>query len=117
VLAAATAIDDKKGLEVVLMDVSGLLVITDAFVIASGTSRRHVVTLAEMVEERLKEMNRPPLRREGLSDASWVLLDYGDFVVHVFDEETRAFYDLERLWGDAPRLEWEPAVAEPAEGR
>jgi ribosome-associated protein len=108
----ATAIDDKKGLDVVLLDVSGLLVITDVFVIATGTSRRHVRTLAEETEAQLKKANdRRPLRREGMDDSTWVLLDYGDVVVHVFDEETRAYYDLERLWGDAPRLDFEPAGA------
>jgi ribosome-associated protein len=96
---------------IVLLDVSGLLVITDLFVIASGTSRRHVLTLAEEVEARLKQDDRRPLRREGMEDATWVLLDYGDFVVHVFDEETRRYYDLERLWGDAPRLEFEAAAS------
>jgi ribosome-associated protein len=109
--AAAAAIDDKKGLGVVLLDVSGLLVITDVFVIASGTSRRHVMTLAEEVEASLKVADRRPLRREGLEDGTWVLLDYGDVVVHVFDETTRAYYDLERLWGDAPRLDFEPQAS------
>ena len=106
---AAAAIDDKKGLGVVLLDVSALLVITDVFVIASGTSRRHVLTLAEAVEERLKGVGRRPLRTEGLEDATWALLDYGDFVVHVFDEPTRRYYDLERLWSDAPRTDYAPA--------
>ena len=87
--------------------------ITDVFVIASGTSRRHVATLAEVVEERLKALGRKPLRREGLEDATWALLDYGDLVVHLFDEPTRRYYDLERLWSDAPRLD-SGAVAAPA---
>lgn len=92
---------------------SGLLVVTDVFVIATGTSRRHVKSLVDEVEEELKEsLNRRPLRREGVEHAHWVLLDYGDMVVHVFDVETRSYYDLERLWGDAPRLEFEPAAAE-----
>ena len=107
---AAAAIDDKKGLGVVLLDVSALLVITDVFVIASGTSRRHVLTLAEAVEERLKGAGRRPLRTEGLEDATWALLDYGDLVVHVFDEPTRRYYDLERLWSDAPRTDFDPAA-------
>ncbi|MDP2623801.1 MAG: ribosome silencing factor [Actinomycetota bacterium] len=107
--AAASAIDDKKGLDPVLLDVSLVIVITDVFVIASGTSRRHVLTLAEEVEARLAEHDRKPLRREGVSDATWVLLDFGDIVVHVFDEETRRYYDLERLWRDAPRMAFETA--------
>jgi ribosome-associated protein len=110
--AAAAAVDDKKGQGVVLLDVSSLLVITDVFVIATGTSRRHVKTLAEEVEMRLKEAGRRPLRREGLEDGTWVLIDYGDLVVHVFDEATRAYYDLERLWGDAPRLDYESAATQ-----
>jgi ribosome-associated protein len=109
---AATAIDDKKGLGVVLLDVSGLLVITDIFVIATGTSTRHAKTLAEEVEAQLKANDRRPLRTEGFEDSTWVLLDYGDVVVHVFDEPTRDYYDLERLWGDAPRLEF--VTSEPA---
>jgi len=69
------------------------------------------MTLAEEVEERLKGLGRRPLRREGLEDATWVLLDYGDLVVHVFDEPTRRYYDLERLWSDAPRTDFDPAAA------
>jgi len=91
-----------------VLDVSSLLVITDLFVIASGTSRRHVMTLAEEVEDQLKAIDRRPLRREGLEDGQWVLLDYGDVVVHCFDQETRDYYDLERLWLDAERLELAP---------
>ena len=106
--------DDKKGLGIVLLDVSALLVITDAFVIASGTSRRHVMTLAEAVEERLAGLGRRPLRREGLEDATWALLDFGDVVVHVFDEATRRYYDLEMLWADAPRTDYEAAATRPA---
>ena len=97
----------------VLLDVSALLVITDMFVIASGTSHRHVLTLADGVEERLAKLERKPLRREGLEHASWVLLDYGDVVVHLFDEPTRRYYDLERLWADAPRTEFSSAEPGP----
>ena len=87
--------------------------ITDVFLIATGTSRRHVLTLAEEARLHIKRtMDRLPYRSEGLEDAQWVLLDYGDVVVHVFDDETRRYYDLERLWGDAPRLAWEPATVE-----
>jgi ribosome-associated protein len=85
-------------------------VLTDVFIIASGTSRRHVMTLAEETGMQLKAHDRRPLRREGMEDGTWVLLDYGDVVIHLFDVETRAYYDLERLWADAPRLAFEPAV-------
>lgn len=109
---AAAALEDKKGKDLVLLDVSDLLVVTDLFLIASGTSNRHVRTLVDAVEERLGELGRRPLRREGTEFGKWVLLDYGDLIVHVFDPETRDYYDLERLWGDAPRLEPESAAAE-----
>ena len=109
---AARAIADKKGSDLVLLDVSELVVLTDLFLIATGSSNRHVKTLVEEVERVLKADERKPLRREGEDHARWVLLDYGDLVVHVFDEETRDYYELERLWGDAPRLELEPAQAD-----
>ncbi len=107
---AADALDDKKGTEISLLDVGDLLSITEVFLIVTGNSRPHVRTLADAVDEKLKEHGRRPLRTEGGSDAEWVLLDYGDFVVHVFQPEPRDFYGLERLWGDAPRLAWEPSV-------
>ncbi len=97
-------LDEKKGIDIVLLDVSELLWITDAFVIVSGTSRPHVQSLAEDVELKLKTEDRRPLRIEGKAEGKWVLLDYGEAVVHVFQPETRDFYGLERLWGDAPRL-------------
>ena len=112
-LAAAAAISDKKGFDVVLMDVSDLVVVTDIFLIATGTSSRHVKTLAEEVDRVLKEdLDRRPLRREGVEHGKWVLLDHGDIVVHAFDRETRDYYSLELLWADAPRIEYEPATAE-----
>lgn len=107
--AAASAIDDKNGLDVVLLDVSTVIVLTDVFVIATGTSRRHVRTLAEEIEARLADLERKPLRREGVEDGTWALLDFGDIVVHLFDEETRRYYELERLWSDAPRMAFERA--------
>ncbi len=113
--AAATAIAEKKGLSIALLDVSELVVLTDVFVIATGTSNRHVKTLVEETEHQLEtsvDHPRRPLRREGEDFARWVLLDYGDVVIHVFDEETRAYYDLERLWADAPRIAFEPVPTE-----
>ena len=96
----------------VLLDVAPLTIIADAFVIASGGSRPHVQTLAEQVEEKLTEYGRKPLREEGRREGEWVLLDYGDLLVHLFQPKTRDYYGLERLWGDAARIEWEPAVSE-----
>jgi ribosome-associated protein len=91
----------------VVIEVGDLLAITDYFVITSGANDRQVRAIAEEVERRVKEggRGRSPRTIEGLDDARWVLIDYGDFVVHVFVDEVRRFYDLERLWGDAPRLE------------
>jgi len=105
---AARAASDKKGEDTIVLEVGPLLSITDAFVITSGSNDRQVRTIAEEVEAQVRtSMNRSPLRVEGLSDAHWILLDYGDVVVHVFLEETRRYYDLERLWADAPRIIWE----------
>jgi len=105
---AAQAAEAKGGDDTVILEVGAVLAITDAFVITSGRNRRQVATIAEEVEHRLKAGGGPsPLRVEGRELAEWVLLDYGDFVVHVFLDETRRFYDLERLWADAPRIAWE----------
>lgn len=109
---AARAASAKGGDETVILEVGGVLAITDAFVITSGRNTRQVRTIAEEVEARLKdEGGISPLRVEGLSDSQWVLLDYGDLVVHAFLDETREFYDLERLWSDAPRVAWEDEAA------
>ncbi|HLU52991.1 MAG TPA: ribosome silencing factor [Acidimicrobiia bacterium] len=108
---AADAIYDKKGLDVQLLDVGDLLAITDIFVIGTGTSNIHVRSLAEGVEEALAEKaGRKPLRREGVEQAEWILLDYGDVVIHLFQPEQREYYGLERLWLDAPRVTWEAPV-------
>jgi ribosome-associated protein len=105
---AAQAAADKKAVDTVILDVGEVLAITDSFVITSAPNERQVRTIVEEVEKQLKGVGGPaPLRVEGLREAQWVLLDYGDFVVHVFLDEVRAFYDLERLWSDAPRVPWE----------
>ncbi|HEX3393761.1 MAG TPA: ribosome silencing factor [Acidimicrobiales bacterium] len=109
---AAPAADAKGGDDTVILDVGAVLAITDAFVITSGRNRRQVQTIADEVEERVKANGGPsPMRVEGRHEAEWVLVDYGDFVVHVFLDETRAYYDLERLWSDAPLVAWKPAAA------
>ena len=109
---AARAASAKGGDDTVIIEVGEVLAITDAFVITSGRNTRQVKTIAEEVEARLKaDGGISPLRVEGLGDSQWVLLDYGDLVVHVFLDETREYYDLERLWSDAPRLAWEDEAA------
>ncbi|HEX2119423.1 MAG TPA: ribosome silencing factor [Acidimicrobiales bacterium] len=109
---AAQAASAKGGEETVIIEVGQVLAITDAFVITSGRNSRQVKTIAEEVEARLKaDGGIRPLRVEGLGDTQWILMDYGDLVVHVFLDETRDYYDLERLWSDAPRLAWEDEAA------
>lgn len=105
VWAAAAAAEDKLGHDTVVLAMGELLGVIDAFVITSGRNGRQVRTLVEEIERQVKLGDGPsPLRVEGLRDATWVLMDYGDFVVHVFLQETREFYDLEHLWSAAPRL-------------
>ena len=105
---AARAASSKLGHDIVVLGVEKLMGLTDAFVITAGANPRQVRTISDEVERQLKIAgNGSPLRVEGLDDARWVLMDYGDFVVHVFMEEVRQFYDLESLWGDAPRWDWD----------
>lgn len=100
--AAAAAAHDKLAEEVVGLDVSGQLALTDVFVIASAPTERQVASIVDAVEERLLRLGSKPLRREGQREGRWVLLDFGDIVVHVMHSEDREFYDLERLWKDCP---------------
>ena len=112
-ITAARAADDKKATDTVILEVGEILAITDAFVITSGANPRQVRTIVEEVELQVDVAGGPkPRRVEGLDDARWVLMDYGDFVVHVFLDETRRYYDLERLWSDAERVPWEVAASE-----
>jgi ribosome-associated protein len=108
VRAAAQGAAAKGGRDTVVLEVASVLAITDAFVITDATNRRQVLTIADEVEAQVKAVGGPsPLRVEGLGEAQWVLIDFGDFVVHVFLDEVRRYYDLERLWADAPRWTWE----------
>ncbi len=110
-VVAAVAADAKQGDRTVVLEMGSLLAVTEAFVVTAGRNRRHVQAIVEEIEAGGKRrVGRAPLRIEGLGDLQWVLMDYGDVVVHVFDIETRAVYDLERLWGDAPRVDWQAAV-------
>jgi ribosome-associated protein len=108
VLEAAAAASSKKAERIVILDVSQQLVITDHFVICSGNTERQVRTIADEVEKRVaEECSLKPYRREGKTEGRWVLLDYVDFVVHVFQAEDRDYYNLERLWADAPVVPFE----------
>ena len=109
VRVAAAAADDKKADETLIVDVGDVFAVSDYFVITSGSNPRQVHAIADAVEEEVKNAGGPgPVRIEGLDQREWVLMDYGAFVVHVFHREQRDFYKLERLWGDRPRVEWEP---------
>ena len=99
--AAARAAADKQAQDVVILDVHELIVITDYFVVCTGTSDRQVKTLVEEIEKALRALGEKPVRREGEQGSRWVLLDYVDVVVHIFQKEMREFYRLENLWGDA----------------
>jgi ribosome-associated protein len=109
---AAGAADEKLGQDTVLLAMGELFGVVDAFVVTSGRNARQVRTLVEEIERRVKEGGGPsPSSVEGLRDGTWVLMDYGDFIVHVFLQETRDFYDLEHLWSSAPRVGWQAEVA------
>ena len=103
-LVAAAAAADKKAHEVVVLDVSDQLVITDCFVIASAPNERQVGAIVDSVEEKMRAAGTKPVRREGAREGRWVLLDFVDIVVHVQHSEERVFYALERLWKDCPFL-------------
>ncbi len=106
-IAAAQAAADKKAHDVLVMDMREVFLLTDYFVICSGNTDRQVGSIREAVEERLAAMGMKPVRREGEHHRRWVLLDYLDIVVHIFRAEERKYYEIERLWKDAPAVEWE----------
>ena len=110
VASALHAASDKKALAPVVLDLRGIASFTDFFLITSGTNQRQVQAIADEVVERLKKEGTRPARVEGYQTAEWVLVDYGDFVVHVFEDKARRFYDLERLWRDAARVELPPEL-------
>lgn len=104
-VTAAEAAAEKQATDVLVLDVGDIIGITEAFVLASAGNRRLVKAIVDEIEEQLRVLHGVgPRGVEGLDDLRWVLMDYGDFVVHVFDEEVREFYGLERLWGDAPTV-------------
>ena len=112
---AARAADSKGGDDLVALDVSNPLPLADIFLLATGRSERNVVAIASEVEDKLNEAGVKTLRREGKSEGRWILLDFGDLVVHVFHEEDRMYYALERLWKDCPVVPLKLPVHESAE--
>ena len=108
-------LDGKKALDIKLIEISDLTIIADYFVIATGTSSTQVRALADEVEFQLKEQGITPTRIEGYSSSSWILVDYSDVVVHVFQKDTREFYSLERLWADGKEIT--PELIDEIEGK
>ena len=110
-IAGVEAALDKKAENLVVLDLRGLSDIADYFVICHGTSNRQVMAIADSIEERLKRsFELLPNSLEGRRNGEWILMDYIDFVVHIFVEDKRDFYRLERLWGDAPQIDWAEAI-------
>jgi len=104
---AARAADDKQGTNIVVLNVGDVLAITEMFVIVSASNSRQLRTIANEITAKIREeSDRPLLRSEGMAEQQWVLLDYGDVVVHIFSEEIREFYEIERLYQDVPVIDW-----------
>ena len=108
IIAAVNAASEKKALDIVVLDLREIASFTDYFVITSGTNERQVQAISDEVYETLKKAGSPAARVEGYKTAEWILLDYGDFIVHVFEEKSRRFYDLERLWRESRRVALPP---------
>jgi len=107
---------EKKAQDILVLDMSKLLIIVDCFVIISGNTTRQVKTLSDTIQEELAKRKVKPIGKEGETAAKWILLDYGDVVVHIFTKEEREYYQLERLWKDAPEVDWEENI-ESKEGK
>ena len=106
-ILAARAADDKLAMNTLIVDVAEVLAITDVFLITAGSNPRQVRAIANNIEQELAHAGGPkPRRIEGLDTYEWVLMDYGGFICHIFDDHHRAYYELERLWGDRPKIAW-----------
>ncbi len=102
---AAAALEDKKARDLKILDISDVSVLADYFIIASGSNRNQVQAMVDEVEEKLGQAGYTPKQIEGYQTANWILMDYQDLIIHVFDEENRLFYDLERIWRDGNLVE------------
>ena len=105
--AVYNALDDKKGIDIKILDISEISVMADYFIIASGSNKSQVQALADNVEEEMLKLNIHSRQVEGYPSGNWILMDYGDFIVHVFNQDDRLFYDLERIWKDGKLVEVE----------
>lgn len=108
----ARAVEEAKGQSVIILNVEGISMVTDYYVIASADNTVHLKALADRAQERLKELGERPLHVEGYGKSGWILMDCGDVVIHLFLEERREFFGLERLWGDAPKVDFSGGVGE-----
>jgi ribosome-associated protein len=113
-ITAIASAGEKKAIDIVVLDLREIASFTDYFVIASGSNERQVQAISDEVFDTLKKAGSPAARVEGYKTAEWILLDYGDFIVHVFDEKARRFYDLERLWRESKRVELPTGLADGA---
>ena len=105
--AVYNALDDKKGIDIKVLDISEISVMADYFIIASGSNKSQVQALADNVEEEMLKLDIHCKQVEGYPSGNWILMDYGDFIVHVFNQDDRLFYDLERIWKDGKLVEIE----------
>ncbi len=104
---ACEALSEKKAGDIVVLDIGKVSVIADYFIIATGTNPSQISALVDSVEEKLEELDIRPVNIEGIQNASWVLMDYGDIIIHIFSKDDREFYDLERIWADCESIEWD----------
>ena len=112
-LLLAQAMDSKKGKDIRVLETDGVTTLADYFVLCTATSTTQIKALADVCEKTLKDAGEPPHHVEGHRGGTWILQDYGDVVVHVFDKEARAFYDLDRLWADAKTVDLSDVLAQP----
>lgn len=110
-VAAAQTAEENRGQNIVILDVRQLTQMFDYFVIATGTSRRHLHAISEEIDRKLEvDLGDRRMGIEGYNESRWILLDYGTLVVHLFDQETRDYFALEELWAEAPKVEWQPTL-------
>lgn len=115
-LVCARAADEKKAEDIVVLDIGRIVPIADYFVIASGSNRKQVQAIADEITQKMKASGARRLGLEGYEEGSWICVDYGDVIVHLFNGEVRSFYELETLWADAPRVEWARTESAEAKG-
>lgn len=103
---AARSLESKKALDIIILDVSQITTIADYFIIATGEAKRQIKACSDYVDEVLSSRGEQPIHIEGITNLEWVLMDYGDVIIHIFDKDARLYYGLERLWGDAPMVNY-----------